>query len=445
MPVADAGDLVRSVGLLPPQAGGDAGMFVEQYLASAETRRTSVSAVTFRSRALVSSGEISHLAVTGRFPTAEPFRETGFFIPALVAGPTEAVLEVATAAVRALGLETGDSHTEIKLTPEGPRVLEVNGGSVEAYPRCWSRQAVCRSLSCQCAWPSARRSSWLAPVPCDKVGWRFLFQPPVSAKRVVSIDGLDRLAALPGVNDIFVNRSPGDPIDWREGTRHYIYSVYGVSRTTRSCSRSTVSCTRKCRSFTSEDGPDRGAVSGVADCSRPGADGSAQDLLDAVLGVEEGPQAALRRRHVMGEVPHALGEGPEQPDSSLPALPRHRSDGNPRSGQRCRPPSRRSRGAEASRPARGSSAGRSSSATTVGFSRCPWMSQFTCFGVRLFEVPRAQQESRGPGPARPRATARRAHVTMSASMSARSCLERSAGGPATMRLTLVLMLSRKSR
>ena len=24
-------------------------------------------------------------------------------------------------------------------------------------------------------------------------------------------------------------RSPGDPVDWHEGTRHYIYSVYGVS------------------------------------------------------------------------------------------------------------------------------------------------------------------------------------------------------------------------
>jgi hypothetical protein len=37
------------------------------------------------------------------------------------------------------------------------------------------------------------------------------------------------LAGLAGVNSVFVNRSPGDPIDWREGTRHYVYSVYGVS------------------------------------------------------------------------------------------------------------------------------------------------------------------------------------------------------------------------
>ena len=67
------------------------------------------------------------------------------------------------------------------------------------------------------------------PVPCARVGWRFLFQPPTSARRVVSIEGLDRLAELAGVNAIFVNRSPGDPVEWREGTRHYIYSAFGVS------------------------------------------------------------------------------------------------------------------------------------------------------------------------------------------------------------------------
>jgi hypothetical protein len=56
-----------------------------------------------------------------------------------------------------------------------------------------------------------------------------MFQAPTSARRVVSICGLERLAELPGVNEVFVNRSPGDPVNWREGTRQYIYSVFGVS------------------------------------------------------------------------------------------------------------------------------------------------------------------------------------------------------------------------
>ena len=168
--------------------------------------------------------------MTGRFPTAEPFRETGFFIPAdLPPAQLEAVLEVATAAVHALGLKTGDSHTEIKLTPEGPRVLEVNGRIGGGVPEMLFQASGVSILELSMQVALGEEVAVAGPIPCAKVGWRFLFQPPTSAQRVVTIEGLDRLAALSGVNDIFVNRSPGDPIDWREGTRHYIYSVYGVS------------------------------------------------------------------------------------------------------------------------------------------------------------------------------------------------------------------------
>ena len=77
---------------------------------------------------VVSDGRVSHLAITGRFPPAEPFRETGFFIPcAFDEDECAAIAELATAAVRALGVEVGSLHTEVKLTPQGPRVIELNG------------------------------------------------------------------------------------------------------------------------------------------------------------------------------------------------------------------------------------------------------------------------------------------------------------------------------
>ncbi|MFZ2058776.1 MAG: hypothetical protein WAV54_15335, partial [Acidimicrobiales bacterium] len=178
----------------------------------------------------VAAGEISHVAVTGRFPLAEPFRETGFFIPAeLPHAQLAAVLEVATAALRALGVRTGDFHTEIKLTPDGPRVLEVNGRLGGGVPEMLSQASGVSLFDLSMSVALGERVVVDGPVPCARVGWRFLFQPPTSARGVVSIGGLDRLAELGGVNAIFVNRSPGDPVDWREGTRHYIYSVYGVS------------------------------------------------------------------------------------------------------------------------------------------------------------------------------------------------------------------------
>ncbi len=71
---------------------------------------------------------MTHLAITGRFPLAPPFRETGFFIPASIApGQQAELLDLAGETLRALGLEVGAAHTEIKLTSEGPRVIEVNG------------------------------------------------------------------------------------------------------------------------------------------------------------------------------------------------------------------------------------------------------------------------------------------------------------------------------
>ena len=62
------------------------------------------------------------LAVTGKHPLVHPFRETGQFWPvALPEGERRAVCELAVAAVTALGVTTGICHTEIKLTPAGPR------------------------------------------------------------------------------------------------------------------------------------------------------------------------------------------------------------------------------------------------------------------------------------------------------------------------------------
>ena len=39
----------------------------------------------------------------------------------------ESVRLVATAAIHALGITIGVTHTEVKLTPDGPKIIEVNG------------------------------------------------------------------------------------------------------------------------------------------------------------------------------------------------------------------------------------------------------------------------------------------------------------------------------
>lgn len=230
LPVSDAADLVHRLTTLPPGAGGKA-MFVEQYVPSLPTSSSERFGDYVSVESLVVGGRIGHLAVTGRFPLAEPFRETGFFIPADLSGAQQAaVLEVAAAALGALEVQTGAFHTEIKLTPDGPRVLEVNGrlgGGVPAMLLQANGESLIR-LSMRVALGEAVDLD--GPVPCSKVGWRFLFQPPPSARRFVGIDGLDRLAELPGVSSVSLHRRPGDPIEVLDGTRQFIYEAEGASR-----------------------------------------------------------------------------------------------------------------------------------------------------------------------------------------------------------------------
>jgi biotin carboxylase len=230
LPVADAAELVAQVALLPPNAGGEEGMFVEEFIADRPARPGERFADFVSVESLVAAGVISHVAVSGRFPLAEPFRETGYVLPAdLSAGELEGVLEAATGALRALDARTGGFHTEVKFTPDGPRVIEVNGrlgGGVPEMLFQASGESIMR-LSMRIA--LGERVVLEGLVACARIGWRFFYQPPVTARMVARIEGLDRLAALPGVRLVYVHKGPGEAVDWREGTSQFIFEVSGVA------------------------------------------------------------------------------------------------------------------------------------------------------------------------------------------------------------------------
>lgn len=177
---------------------------------------------------LVSDGTISHLAITGRFPPAPPFRETGFFMPAaLPADERAAVMETASAAVRAVGVQTGFLHTEIKLSPDGPCVLELNGRIGGGVIDMLGRGAGVEVMR------TAMRVALGAHVVFDRapsvdgVPFVLLVQPPLEGRVVESIDGLDTVREHPGVGRVVVNRGPGAPVDWRAGTNEYVALVEG--------------------------------------------------------------------------------------------------------------------------------------------------------------------------------------------------------------------------
>jgi biotin carboxylase len=177
---------------------------------------------------VVSQGQISHLAITGRFPPAEPFRETGFFIPcALDQDELAAIADVATAAVQAAGVRVGLLHTEVKLTPEGPRIIELNGRIGGGVPEMLADATGLELL------PLALRvalgeSIVFDTVPrCTQIGYLLYVQAPFSMTTIRTVDGLDQLRAQPGVQEVTLNRGPGRAVDWRSGNHGHVFSVRG--------------------------------------------------------------------------------------------------------------------------------------------------------------------------------------------------------------------------
>jgi len=124
--------------------------------------------------------------------------------------PVAAVVAVAEAACRALGIRAGPTYTQVLLAPDGPRVMEVAarlGGGHDAE-LCNAALAVDLSGAAVSA-ALGRPPGRLAGTSHRAAVVRFLIAP---AGRLVRIDGLAEARALPGVELAFVYRPPGAQI-----------------------------------------------------------------------------------------------------------------------------------------------------------------------------------------------------------------------------------------
>lgn len=202
-------------------------LMLEEYLRDRDPDQDFAGYVSVEST--VSDGLVSHLAITGRLPPAEPFRETGFFIPAALAGDDRAaVLDSAGAAITALGVTIGCLHTEIKLTPDGPRVIELNariGGSVS---KMMPIATGINPLTLALRLALGERVVFDEMPPSTQVTFMLYAQAPASMRRIVAVEGIDRLRADPAVAELILKRGPGQSVDWREGNHGHVFSVLGV-------------------------------------------------------------------------------------------------------------------------------------------------------------------------------------------------------------------------
>jgi hypothetical protein len=178
---------------------------------------------------VVSRDVISHVAVTGRTPVAKPFRETSAFIPSeLTDRDRESVMALASRAVRALKVSIGCVHTEIKLTPDGPRVIEVNGRIGGHVPETLAASTGVNIL------PIAMRLALGAHVVFEtlpktsKLGYVLHYYAPEDVTSITRVSGLEALRGRSGVDTVVLNRGPGQTVDWREGSFGHVFAVHGA-------------------------------------------------------------------------------------------------------------------------------------------------------------------------------------------------------------------------
>jgi biotin carboxylase len=178
----------------------------------------------------VLGSRITHLAVTGRMPPAHPFRETGFFVPSALSDALRADVERAAAdAARAVGVEMGCLHTEVKLTDEGPVVIEVNGRVGGGVPEMLAASAGVRFLEVALTIAVGGDPRLDGRVRIDRLSYLFYVHAPIELHEVTLVEGLDAIRAIEGVEEVVLRRGPGARVDWRDGNHGHVASVFGVA------------------------------------------------------------------------------------------------------------------------------------------------------------------------------------------------------------------------
>lgn len=230
--VARADDAQELSELLTRFAEVDGGLLVEEYLQGRGSAGPFADDMAVE--LMVQRGRVYRLATTGKFPHAPPFRGRGCFLPSHVDPSTEAdVFGAAEAAVHALGIKDGFVNVDVKLTPEGPRVVEVNGrlgGNVQLLMELaggpailpWIfRLALGHDMTGEPAFKRVLEGAW------PRIGYFAWIQSPMSATRLSDAQGIDEVAALPHVSSVVRNKHQGDSVDWVSGGRFNVCEVFG--------------------------------------------------------------------------------------------------------------------------------------------------------------------------------------------------------------------------
>jgi biotin carboxylase len=181
----------------------EAGLLIEQYL---DGPQISVECASF-------GGQTTAAAVTDHIVEFPPYFEQGGHVVDMATPldtPRAAAVEVARAALDALGFTVGVSHTELRLTRDGPRIVEVNGRLAGSrIPYLW-RLACGADLALAAADVAMGAVPDLVPKWRAAAGIRHLY-PPV-AGRIVALNADPGLWTRPWFHELTWEKATGEHV-----------------------------------------------------------------------------------------------------------------------------------------------------------------------------------------------------------------------------------------
>jgi biotin carboxylase len=197
-------DAARAGGAVDP----DTAFILEELLMGDPAAATPGFAPYVSVESIAVGGAVCHLAITDRFPTAPPVLETGMMLPSALGASARAdVFAMAGQALHALGFRTGLAHTELMLTADGPRVIEVNGRAGGALPYLFPMVTSVNLIARAGLAALGTESGELATF----TGHAVFVSPhhPIGVE-IEKVDGLDQIAALPAIRAVIpISVGPG--------------------------------------------------------------------------------------------------------------------------------------------------------------------------------------------------------------------------------------------
>ncbi|MCX4823167.1 ATP-grasp domain-containing protein [Streptomyces sp. NBC_01142] len=179
-----------------------AGVLVEEYLTGYEV---SVEVVTTATGPRV-------LGLTDKTLGPHPsFVETGETFPSQLPAPLqEAATAVALDALHAIGHDFGASHVEIKMTAEGPKLIEINARMGGAQVGRNIKEATGIDLQREVIRMHTGLDPELSPVAQRASASRYL--TALDGGVLSAVDGRELVGRLPGVCDLDIYVQPGDRV-----------------------------------------------------------------------------------------------------------------------------------------------------------------------------------------------------------------------------------------